>query len=95
QKLGLDIAQGLSALHDAGIIHGDIKTDNMLVYPAEAPFFCIAKLSDIGFSVLDMEKNKKIYNIGTPGWQAPELGDIGVSTNMLTKCDYFSLGLLI
>jgi len=95
QKLGLDVAQGLSALHDAGIIHGDIKTDNVLVFPAEAPFFCIAKLSDFGFSVLDMEKNQKIYNIGTPGWQAPELGDVGVSTDMLTKCDYFSLGLLI
>jgi len=95
QKLGLDVAQGLSALHDAGIIHGDIKTDNVLVFPAEAPFFCIAKLSDFGFSVLDMEKNQKIYNIGTPGWQAPELGNVGVSTDMLTKCDYFSLGLLI
>ncbi|KAG0130179.1 kinase-like domain-containing protein [Tuber indicum] len=95
QKLGLDVAQGLGALHDAGIIHGDIKTDNVLVFPAEAPFFCVAKLSDFGFSVLDMEKNQKIYNIGTPGWQAPELGDVGVSIDMLTKCDYFSLGLLI
>jgi len=95
QKLGLDVAQGQSALHYAGIIHGDIKTDNVLVFPAEAPFFCIAKLSDFGFSVLDMEKNQKIYNIGTPGWQAPELSDVGVRTDMLTKCDYFSLGLLI
>ncbi|PUU72732.1 hypothetical protein B9Z19DRAFT_1136842 [Tuber borchii] len=95
QKLGLDVSQGLSALHNAGIIHGDIKTDNVLVFPAEAPFFCIAKLSDFGFSILDMEKTRKIYSIGTPGWQAPELGDIGVSTNMLTKCDYFLLGLLI
>lgn len=95
QHLGLDVTRGLSALHDAKIAHGDIKTDNVLVYPAEAPFFCIAKLSDFGFSVPDMKENERVYDIGTRGWQAPELSIDGVGADMLYKCDYFSLGLLI
>lgn len=95
QKLALDTAQGLSVLHASGVIHGDLKTDNVLIFPDEEhPFFCIAKLSDFGFSV--MEEGRKIFDMGTPGWKAPELpNDDGIDMDMLFKCDYFSLGLLI
>lgn len=97
QKLALDAAQGLSVLHASGIVHGDLKTDNALVFPdKEGPFFCVAKLSDFGLSVFGQSETERIYNLGTPGWQAPEFSDDnGVSTDMLVKSDYYSLGLLI
>lgn len=95
QALTLDISQGLSVLHASKIIHGDLKADNVLVFPdQEGPFFCVAKLSDFGLAVTDQKE--KIFNIGTPGWQAPELpSDEGIDAEMLVKCDYFSLGLVI
>ncbi|KAL7270782.1 hypothetical protein RUND412_006504 [Rhizina undulata] len=68
---------------------------NVLVFPdQEGPFFCVAKLSDFGLSVIDQKE--KIFDIGTPGWQAPELpSNEGIGSEMLVKCDYFSLGLVI
>lgn len=94
QRIALDTVQGLSVLHASGVIHGDLKPDNVLIFPdEEGPFFCIAKLSDFGFSVMG---ESKIFNTGTPGWKAPELpSDGGIETKMLFRCDYFSLGLLI
>lgn len=95
QRLALDVSQGLSILHASKIIHGDLKTDNVLVFPtSEGPFFCVAKLSDFGLSVFD--QTEEIFDIGTPGWQAPELpSDEGLDAETLLKCDYFSLGLVI
>jgi len=34
QHLLLDVVQGLQALHKCEIIHGDIKPDNVLIFPA-------------------------------------------------------------
>ncbi|KAI5850175.1 kinase-like domain-containing protein [Morchella snyderi] len=95
RALALDVSQGLSVLHTSKVIHGDLKPDNVLVFPDDnGPFFCIAKLSDFGLSVVD-EKDRK-FDPGTPGWQAPELpSDEGITADMLVKCDYFSLGLVI
>lgn len=97
QSLALDVSQGLSVLHASNIIHGDLKTDNVLVFPDQdgGPFFCIAKLSDFGLSVLE-QAGEVVFDLGTRGWQPPELpSDEGIAPEMLVKCDYFSLGLVI
>jgi serine/threonine protein kinase len=54
-KLGLmgDVALGVAALHESGIVHGDLKLDNVLVFPdQERPSTVLAKVSDFGHSVL-------------------------------------------
>lgn len=103
QHLILDVTNGLDAIHACNIIHGDIKPDNVLVFPQETnqPYFCIAKLSDFGLSVSEEQKRgrsargaERIYELGTLGWMAPEF-EFGVLPNLLFKTDYFSLGLLI
>ena len=101
-KLCSDVCKALDALHESLIIHGDIKTDNVLVFPCDKnEMGCIAKLSDFGLSVSEEESKHRLPtfrddNIGTCGWQAPELeARIGVSPRDLAKCDHFSLGLLI
>ncbi|EQB43831.1 hypothetical protein CGLO_17476 [Colletotrichum gloeosporioides Cg-14] len=49
-QIAIDTAQGLKALHDCGIIHGDVKPSNLLVCRHETRSF-IVKLSDFEFSL--------------------------------------------
>ncbi|KAK7442986.1 hypothetical protein VKT23_015932 [Stygiomarasmius scandens] len=62
--LGHDVAKGLSILHACGIVHGDLKHENVLVFPhygrrrrsrtgEEIKF--IAKVADFGGSVMDLQ----------------------------------------
>lgn len=44
-RLGADIARGLEALHDAGILHGDVKPGNVLIFNDGQ-----AKLADFGLA---------------------------------------------
>lgn len=62
-----DVASGLSALHETGIIHSDVKLDNVLVYRSwERPSGTIAKISDFGHSiVVETTDNRRVQYLGT------------------------------
>jgi serine/threonine protein kinase len=48
-----DVGTGLMALHSCGIVHGDLKLDNVVVFHSlERPSGSIAKVSDFGHSIL-------------------------------------------
>jgi len=100
QRLALssDVANGLSALHRCGIVHGDLKPDNVLVFRSHTTrdnFEWIAKLADFGGSILDVEKNScGLLAMGTHPWNAPEWEDL-LTREGLLKTDVYSLGLLI
>ncbi|KAH7153545.1 hypothetical protein EDB81DRAFT_791550 [Dactylonectria macrodidyma] len=91
-----DVASGLSALHGLGIVHGDIKPGNVLVFRTETRL--IAKLSDFGGSA-GLTGMALLRGRGTVGWRAPELrryhdhGD-PLDQNLLEKMDVYSFGLL-
>lgn len=58
-----DIAAGLNALHQCGIVHGDLKLENVVVLQSwDRPPGAIAKLCDFGHSiVLAADKNHMKY----------------------------------
>jgi serine/threonine protein kinase len=58
-----DVAAGLMALHDCGIVHGDLKLDNVLAFPSrDRPSNAIAKICDFGHSlVLSQDENQRYY----------------------------------
>lgn len=61
-----DVLRGLAAVHDAGLLHRDIKPGNVLVKDGTAA------LSDFGLA-LDHDDQPTEYGSGTPGYRAPEL----------------------
>ncbi|CAM9614497.1 unnamed protein product [Sphacelaria rigidula] len=101
QEGGHKAAEGLAALHGAGIVHRDVKSHNVMMTNYNMPSseiqerpLCEAKLGDLGSAaVLPTEGDSMLREeIGTSGWVAPEVfGDQGYGT----PADIFSLGVLI
>lgn len=99
-----DVAEGLKALHDCGIVHCDMKLENTLVFFSQTRGGYVAKLSDFGNSLLDLDGSNQPRTIrGTPHLSAPEVRRRGSSesgtaapmgASELYKCDIFSFGLM-
>ncbi|KAL4781962.1 hypothetical protein BJX76DRAFT_359394 [Aspergillus varians] len=96
RRLGLciDTALGVEALHLAGILHGDIKPRNILVFTNENRGF-IAKIADFGSSIpLHQSTFPRNACPGTRIFYAPELLDSleGYSRDGLLKAEVYTLG---
>ncbi|PHH93306.1 hypothetical protein CDD83_8005 [Cordyceps sp. RAO-2017] len=100
QKLCYDVGRGLSILHACGIIHGDLKHENVLVFankysnPPDQPY--TAKVADFGGSVMDVREDSgtHILPMSTFPYEAPEIGQ-RLSVDGVKKTDAFSYGMLI
>lgn len=66
------IGQGLTALHFAGFIHGDIKSENILIRITDTGR-AIPKLGDFGSSVYVSDNHERVWIGGTSPWRAPEV----------------------
>jgi len=65
---GTEIARGLSFLHSRGILHRDLKLDNVVLDKENH-----ARLIDFGMSVRDIDNNLARSLCGTPSYIAPEV----------------------
>ncbi|KAH8674642.1 hypothetical protein BGZ60DRAFT_373143 [Tricladium varicosporioides] len=85
-----DAARGIQALHESGIIHGDLKTSNLLVCKHPSRKF-IVKLTDFGFSF----PVDDVFHVGhTKYLEAPEASGL-FDKRYLIQSDIYSYGLLI
>lgn len=87
------VSAGLAALHLKDILHGDIKTENVLLKNARAqtPFVC---LSDLG-SAHDLKAPESFVQRGhTTAFAAPEIV-CGARNLIGKKADIFSMGCLL
>lgn len=93
--LSLDVAQGVAYLHSKGIIHGDLKPDNVMIKPDRTcALGIVAKLTDFGLATAidPTATHVSNYKSGTPLYVAPEV----VSAARVTKAsDVFSLGVMM
>lgn len=90
RSLTTQILEGLSYLHSRGILHRDMKADNVLLDQHG-----ICKISDFGIS----KKSKDIYSNsdmtmrGTVFWMAPEMVD--TKQGYSAKVDIWALGCVV
>lgn len=99
-RLSLDVAEGLLALHGCRIIHGDVKSENILLDHAsnrEEYRFLIAKISDFGGALLDVSEDTEFPNGigGTVPWMAPEASRKLRGFSAVQKTDVYSFGMFL
>ena len=91
-EIGKQICKGLSELHELGMVHRDIKPDNIVLSDEGA-----VKIVDYGIMHLPnlselTQKNQLISLMGSPNYMAPELFQNSFGSS---KTDLFSLGITL
>ena len=90
--LGAAVAEGLTAVHDAGILHRDVKPANILLDFSTTPM--TPRVVDFGIArIIDAAGASRLTGvIGTPLYMAPEVlsGEIPG-----TQADIYSLGVVL
>jgi len=84
----MDLADALRTAHKQGIVHRDIKPQNVLVDSAENVY-----LVDFGLALRDEEVGKRLPAGGTPAYMSPEQAK-GEGHRVDGRSDIFSLGVL-
>ncbi|TMW69735.1 hypothetical protein Poli38472_001891 [Pythium oligandrum] len=85
-----EAAAGLSHLHRRGIVHGDLKGNNILVHESGT-----AMLVDFGLSFSESGSSSvEKDTLGAMAWRAPEFANLTVE-QPTRKSDVYSLGMCI
>ena len=86
------VASALHTVHERGLVHRDIKPQNVLMWGA-GKIDEHAFLTDFGIAkaLHDVNPLTRVGALGTPGYMAPELRD---GKDPTASCDQFSLACL-
>ena len=90
QHLFADLFSAVSYLHERGVIHRDIKAENLLFYKKLNGEFTL-KLIDFGFSTILKNDLARSF-LGTGGYIAPEIRQ---NKNYSMSVDNWAMGVVL
>ncbi|GAB2276196.1 Serine/threonine-protein kinase sty13 [Dionaea muscipula] len=67
-KQALDVARGMAYVHGLGLIHRDLKSDNLLIFSDKS-----IKIADFGVARIEVQTEGMTPETGTYRWMAPEM----------------------
>jgi serine/threonine protein kinase len=91
-RLAIDVAAGIAYLHGRGIIHRDIKAENMLV-ACNGDSSRTVKIADFGSARSKYNSQAALSAVGSAFWLAPEIARGQKDYNELA--DVWSFGVLL
>jgi serine/threonine-protein kinase len=92
-RITAQIADGLAAAHRAGLIHRDVKPENVLM-TKESHGLGRAKIGDFGLAKRVRGRGEKVFDglVGTPQYMAPELFSGSLAS---PSTDVYALGVCL
>ncbi|HMA94303.1 MAG TPA: serine/threonine-protein kinase, partial [Polyangiaceae bacterium] len=99
--IALQILDGIGAVHCAGLVHRDLKPDNIFLVAPAASGMELVKLLDFGISKfvdssrrsLDPALTKSGMAVGTPHYMSPE--QVQGSGSLDARSDLYSVGVIL
>jgi len=85
--MALDVACGMEYLHSQGVVHRDLKSENLVLTED-----LHVKLTDFGVGCLETECDARIDDTGTYRWMAPEMIS---HKHYSKKVDVYSFGVVL
>jgi serine/threonine protein kinase len=93
--IACQISRGLSAAHQAGVIHRDLKPDNVYLVPADQHGPELVKILDFGIAHVSGRKTRLTAAgavVGTPEYMSPEQAR---GTDLDGRSDLYALGVVL